>query len=551
VYRAWDPDLERFIAIKLIHPVHGMKDELKARVLREGRAIARVTHPNVVSVLGVEVHDGHVGLCMELVNGKTLDEIVRTQGTLGAQEATMIGQCVCRALSSVHAANLVHRDIKARNVMRAEGGRIVLMDFGAGDVLRDKGEDTPGALHGTPIYMAPEALAGRPGSVATDIYSTGVLLYFLVTGRYPFEGATTEEVRQAHVRGQRRLLTDRRPDLPAPFVRAVERAMDPDPARRHESAARLLMDLMDAGEQVQPEPGPSPARDLSAFVARNGPRAFSFGLATVAALLVLGFFNSFTYSFTFGLESADLNEGPLDWLRWGAKSMVAPLALMIVVSIVILLSTEVVALVRRVSTVADQKFRDAGASLERAVLRIGLTPPSALACVLLVLALTFDWWVIVWRFPELLSATMTPIDTASTAMLARLAPSNYDEQTAYRQVLSLGVLGLAFGLFKVVRLSARRGERVRALLIGALVAMTVFNVVLLDLPYRILWWNDGERVAYEGTPCHVLASRGDSYRLFCASRSPRSLVVPSGDPRLVRSHTQENIFTPFSRPGAD
>src|SRR5919109_2284031 len=201
VYRAWDPDLERFIAIKVILPIESgaVKDALRDRVLREGRAIAKINHPNVVSVFGVEVHDGQVGLCMELVKGKTLDEIVRTHGTLGPLEAAMIGQSVCRALSAVHGANLVHRDVKARNVMRADDGRIVLMDFGAGQVLRDSSGRHRGGMQGTPIYMAPEALAGAPGSVATDIYSTGVLLYFLVSGRYPFEGTTTEEVERAHM----------------------------------------------------------------------------------------------------------------------------------------------------------------------------------------------------------------------------------------------------------------------------------------------------------------------------------------------------------------
>ena len=93
--------------------------QLKDRVLREGRADGQNQPPECRLDHGVEVHDGQIGLCMELVNGKTLDEIVRTQGTLGAQEATMIGQSVCRALSAVHGANMVHRDVKARNVMRA------------------------------------------------------------------------------------------------------------------------------------------------------------------------------------------------------------------------------------------------------------------------------------------------------------------------------------------------------------------------------------------------------------------------------------------------
>ena len=254
-----------------------MTDALRDRVLREGRAIAKINHTNVVSVFGVEVHDGRVGLCMELVTGKTLDQIVRAQGTLGAHEAMMIGQSVCRAMSAVHGANLVHRDIKARNVMRADGGRIVLMDFGAGQALRDRSGAGRGDVHGTPLYMAPEALAGRPGAVATDIYSTGVLLYYLVTGRYPFEGATTEEVERARTRG----------------VNAGSSQTAGRTFRSHSSASSKRPgsgSAAQAGQRVKaaarahgcrrlrrrPEPGASLRQQLSAFISRNAARAGLF-----------------------------------------------------------------------------------------------------------------------------------------------------------------------------------------------------------------------------------------------------------------------------------
>jgi protein kinase-like protein len=546
VYRAADPDLQRFLAIKLLRPTEGMTDVLNDRVLHEGRAIAKVVHPNVVSVYSVEVHDRQVGLCMELVNGKTLDTIVKTQGTLSALEATMIGQSVCRALCAVHGAGLVHRDVKARNVMRAEGGRIVLMDFGTGEVLRDETEARNGAPQGTPIYMAPEALTGAPGSVATDIYSTGVLLYFLVSGRYPFEGATTAEVKRAHAQGERRFVSDHRPDLPVPFVRAVEKALDPNPERRQRRASQLLIELIEASEFVQPEPGPSPWDQFAAFVARNGTRALSVGVAAAVAFLALGFFNSFAYGFTLGLDSSFLREGPLDWLYWGWKSMIAPLVVMVAVVLVVFVCAEVIGLVRRVSSVADQGFRHAGAALEKSIRRTRLTPSSALACVIVVVSLVFDWWIVARQFPELLNAAVTSVDMASATMLARLGPANYDEQVAYRQVLSVAALAMVFGLFKVSQMASRRGERVRPLLFAAAVATTLFTIGLLDLPYRILWMNDSERVTYNNAQCYAIASKGDSVRLFCGSRTPRSMVVAANDPGLVRSQTTENIFTPFT-----
>jgi serine/threonine-protein kinase len=487
VYRAWDPDLERFIAIKLILPIVGVEDVVFDRVLREGRAIAKVSHPNVVSVLGVEVHDGQVGLCMELVNGKTLDEIVRTQGRLGAQEAAMIGQSVCRALSAVHGANLVHRDVKARNVMRQDGGRIVLMDFGAGQVLRGTARVRSAGLQGTPIYMSPEALAGAPGSVASDIYSTGVLLYFLVSGRYPFEGATTKDVERAHRLGQRHLIVDHRPDLPAAFVSAVEKALDPDPRRRQASASKLLMELIEVVEQIQPEPGPAPWRLAASFVARNVWRAALTIGAVILAALVLGSINSLAYRSTLGLDATLVSEGPIVWTVWGLRAIAAPAALLAMSSLVLLLLREIVVLVRRVSSAADQRLRRAGEAIERGVARAGFTPSTAVACLLIAFALVFDRWLLMWRFPDLITAILTAINLAAPEALARLGPSQVAEQIAYQRTLSIAVLVMIGGLTAAVRLASRRGERLPPVLAIAAAAAIAFNVLLLAAPYRILW----------------------------------------------------------------
>jgi serine/threonine protein kinase len=549
VYRAWDPELERHIAIKLLHTHHGVTPSLKGRMLQEGRAIAKVSHPNVVSVFGVEVHDDRVGLCMELVKGKTLDEIVRTQGTLSAREAATVGEAVCRALAAVHGATLVHRDVKARNVMREDGGRIVLMDFGTGQTLTsDEAEDRPLAA-GTPIYMPPEGLAGGGGSVAGDIYSTGVLLFFLVSGRYPFEGATVEEVARAHATGRRRFVTEHRPDLPTPFVRAIERAIDPLPERRQPSAASLLVELLNLLDNaaVVAEPGPSPWQQLVGLVSKDAARTAFVGAAALLLLSVLGFLTSFTYSNALGLDDSFAHDGPLSSLKWGLKSLVAPLALMTGVSLVVLVASEVVKLVRRVSTVTDRACRRGAEVLIALVEQTGLPASSALACLVVVLSVTFAGWVIFGRFAVLLAAVFTPIDQASTEVLSRLAPSNELEHNTYRKVLSLGVLAMIFGWTIVVQVAARRGERLRHLLVRAGAVTTLVTIVLLDIPYRVLWHNEAEKVEFKGAQCYAVADRGDAVRLFCPHQKPRSVVVPIHDPGLVRSGILENIFTPFSR----
>ena len=130
VYRAWDPELEREVAIKIL--LDRIEDtERRETLLAEGRKLARVRHPHVVSLFGVETENDRVALCMEFVRGETLKEALVAKGPLNAREASLIGEDVCRALAAVHVAGYVHGDVKAQNVMREIGGRIVLMDFSA------------------------------------------------------------------------------------------------------------------------------------------------------------------------------------------------------------------------------------------------------------------------------------------------------------------------------------------------------------------------------------------------------------------------------------
>src|SRR5260370_8916619 len=224
VYRAWDSTLEREVALKLLLPKGVNPDEDAKAVLREARLMARVRHPNVVPVYGVDRYDGRVGFWSDFVLGKTLSAQLADQGPFGYREAAHIGIELGKALSAVHAAGLVHHDIKTGNAMREEGGRILLMDFGF-----THEHDAACRFSGTAAYLAPELLASQPASVSSDIYALGVLLFHLVTAKYPVEGTNYRELKRAHEPGLRRSLMDERPDLPAQSVHVVKTAISPDP----------------------------------------------------------------------------------------------------------------------------------------------------------------------------------------------------------------------------------------------------------------------------------------------------------------------------------
>ncbi len=293
VFRARDTQLGRDVAVKLFRGAP--RDRLVERMLSEAQMLARVHHPNVVTVYGAEDRDGRAGIWMELVRGTTLRDLVLNHGPFSAAEAALIGQELCRALAAVHAAGLVHRDVKANNVMREEGGRVVLMDFSAGHLQRDL-ERAKHAV-GTPLYLAPEVLEGQDADARSDIYSLGILLYHLVTGSYPVHAETIEDLRTAHHRGERTRLQDARPDLPDAFVRVVERAAHAQPIQRYASAGALLVALGQALGFAD-DSAPGAGVPLDRWDRATGPVPFLPSvasphrktLARVAALVALAVF---------------------------------------------------------------------------------------------------------------------------------------------------------------------------------------------------------------------------------------------------------------------
>ena len=236
VYRAWDTRLDREVALKLLPCESPGAGSSAPAIIEEGRLLARVRHPNVVTIYGAERIDGRIGLWMEFVRGRTLEQALRDGATFSAKDITRIGAELCRAVSAVHAAGLLHRDIKTQNVMVTDEGKLVLMDFGTGRELDGTSETN---VAGTPLYLAPEVLSGGAATIRSEVYSIGVVLYRLLTGAYPVVGSDLAQLRRAHTLQEG---ADRRIDGPGitqRLRRVVARAIDPDPNRRQSSADSL------------------------------------------------------------------------------------------------------------------------------------------------------------------------------------------------------------------------------------------------------------------------------------------------------------------------
>ena len=243
VYRAFEPRLVREVALKLLRHRNGAEAEGDDVAIAEGHRLARVRHPNVVTVYGAERVGQRVGIWMELLPGPTLEEELRSRGPLPVFEAARIVRDMADALAAVHAAGLIHRDVKAQNIMRASDGRMVLTDFGTGQEVTLANDPITTHLAGTPLYLAPEVLFGGAATPQSDVYSLGVLLYHLLTNSFPVVGASLEDIRTMHTQSTpvRVLLT--RPDSPRELVAIIDRALASRPEARFNDVEEMQAHL--------------------------------------------------------------------------------------------------------------------------------------------------------------------------------------------------------------------------------------------------------------------------------------------------------------------
>ncbi|MEY4509923.1 MAG: hypothetical protein RLZZ450_2045 [Pseudomonadota bacterium] len=250
VYKAEQPEMNRFVAIKILHPKYVSRPDLVSRFRREARAMSHLSHPNTARVyMYGQLEDGACYIVMEYLEGKNLAQITRAEGMLKAARAVNIMVQVCGALEEAHRQGMVHRDLKPENIFLTSQGGIAdfpkVLDFGLAKVTQR--EMRPGSLiltqegmvFGTPEFMSPEQARGQQLDARSDIYSLGCILYEMLTGKLPFDAAQPMDYLALQIRGTPIPLGERIPNLklPAGLDVVVMKTIEKEPDKRHPSAA--------------------------------------------------------------------------------------------------------------------------------------------------------------------------------------------------------------------------------------------------------------------------------------------------------------------------
>ncbi|MFP3853151.1 MAG: serine/threonine protein kinase [Anaerolineales bacterium] len=270
VYKATDPNLRRQVAIKMIHPHLSQDPQFVSRFEEEAAAVARLKHPNIIQVYDFDHDHDTYYMVLEYVSGETLAERMRRFTEAGegmpAEDAVKIAASVCDALDYAHERDMIHRDIKPANIMINEQGQPILMDFGVAKIVGGKQHTATGAVVGTALYISPEQVRGLEADRRADIYSLGVTLFEMLSGRPPFEGDSAMSTMMMHVSDPVPDIRELNPQAPPDLISVVKKSLKKDRRERYSTAAQMASSLRRAdlspsspGRQVVEEPADGPA----------------------------------------------------------------------------------------------------------------------------------------------------------------------------------------------------------------------------------------------------------------------------------------------------
>ena len=548
VFLGNDPRLRRKVALKCLIRSGAGNERQRLSVLHEARAAARVGHPNVATVHDILEHGDRAFIVMEYVEGENLAALLRRK-RLTIEDVLAIGRQLASALTAAHAVGVVHRDLKPANIQIARDGTAKILDFGianaglfAASSVASDAQTRAGVtvrapairmMHaGTPPYMSPEQLGGLHVDERSDIYSLGVVLFEMATGRRPYDSADPDAL--MHAQRQPAPRADAlNPQLPRSVADLIANALEVNPARRPQHARDVAASLKTVQQRES---------IAGRLWRRRWPVAAGMPAALIA-VLILGQLKTIAFNNTFGRTGPFARFGEESWLSllaWGVRGLLPKLFFMAVATASLMMARvlwkglESIGPIGRVS-------RGVRAVRQNLATQMGLHKPGLLAQAWAGVGIVLI--VAVARMHlALLNAWTVSFDSAPIDMLMPMRESA-PERGNYQVELSIVTLILGYGLYRVIQLRKRDATREGTAGIAMLIGVTAVAFLMADLPYRSFNHREFERATLSGARCYITGESGDEVLVLCPSIDPpRNRAVKRADPALRRLGSTENVF---------
>jgi serine/threonine protein kinase len=539
VFLSNDSRLERKVALKRLIPSHLDPLTARARILSEARAAARINHPNIAAVHDVLEHGGRIFIVMEFVEGESLAAYLRREW-LPIDRALTIGRQLAAALAAAHAQGVVHRDLKPANIQIMADASVKVLDFGIATAATPVSKLTTstetvvppiGAVRGaagTPEYMSPEQVGGAVVDARSDIFSLGLVLFEMITGRRPFADMSLADRRTAPMRPLPRA-DSLDPRVPKPVAQLVAKALAVEASARYQSAAELEQAI--AALQRQRSAWKRLTLATAAAVVSIPIALTLFGLVTSAA-----------FNVALARPPRFTSEPLSSYLVLGFQSNFALLALTVFLVIVFFGLRFAVRLALTLGP-RDAAPGSRPGVFDRLVSRLGIEDPEVLAQFLAMAGLA-ALVAVYWRFGPFLTAITSAATVASTEQLRPIAADNLSERWLFRSSIDFLLLSFGAGLFWIMKLRGSRQTRGgwgSLVIAGAVVAVFV---LLHVAPYRLLYKNKFEKVEVAGERCYLVSEAGGDGFVFCpGAPPPRNRVVRLNDSAVGRTGISESLFT--------
>jgi serine/threonine protein kinase len=559
VFLARDTDLERQVALKFLIAAASAAD-IRSRIFHEARAAARITHSNIAVVHDVGLHDGRAFLVMEYVEGENLAQILkRERPTL--EKILAVGRQLASALAVAHEKGIIHRDLKPANIQLARDGSAKILDFGVAHAMASV-EEAPGGTTtaaaplstlatlrtergairhpGTPAYMSPEQMFGKPIDGRSDIYSLGVILYEMATGHRPYSTDDPLDVVLALSRNLMRP-SGEETHLPEDVNDVIGRMLAVELDKRYQKAEDVEAAFAVLMGRDQALAQPKPTRVKSRL--RTAVRVSAVLLSIPIVVGAIGYVTTFNFNLSLSRTAPFNQESPLVWLTMGRMALLAPV-LRLTLILVGIWAVRFIVRLARLSKRVDSMLTEGQARTKRLSSTLKLDDPvvmgQGVAAIGLVALL-----LVTLRFYDVLQAVMTDWSNQVDIRQRIFTLQHFGRITDLRFLLDFFTLIFAVAAVRVARLRALQPVRRGAGALAAVIATLVLTVLLSQFPYRIVYQNKFERVDAAGDRCYIIGESTAQWLLFCPDNPPpRCRRVSRTDSSVRRSGKTESIFSP-------